>query len=104
MLFKDTVVRMVAHHAEVIPQPKGSAINFLSCYRGNMKAYKVKAHGRLSGDMVRNLVQYQRNTCIPVFIVSEQADHIPRFEALNKYLKWRARIKAKYNRGERKDV
>jgi len=27
-----------------------------------------------------------------------------RYAALNKYLKWRARIKAKYNGGKRKDV
>lgn len=97
MQFKDRVVKTVNQYAEVLQQPKGSAINFLSYHHGNMKAFRVKAHGILSKDLLHDLENYQRNTNIPVFIVSEQADHIPRFEALNRYLRWRARMKEKNN-------
>jgi hypothetical protein len=98
MLFKDRVMRTIASHAEVIQQPAGSTINFLSCHYGNLKAYRVKAHGRLSKDLLHDLEEYQQNTSIPVFIVSEQADRIPHFEALNRYLRWRERMKAKNNK------
>jgi hypothetical protein len=78
-------------------QPKGSAVNFLSCSHGRWKAFCVKAHGRLPKTRVEDLEDYQRNTGIPVILVSEQADHVPRFEALDRYLKWRAGIKEHYD-------
>jgi hypothetical protein len=96
MLFKDRVLKTVRQHGEVTVQPKGSVINFLSCYHGHWKAFRVKAHGRLSKRRLEDLEDYQRNTGITVILVSEQADHVPRFEALNRYLKWRAGIKARY--------
>jgi len=65
---------------------------------GHWKAFSVKAHGRRSKDQVHALENYQRNTSIPVILVSEQADHIPRFEALNRYLKWRTGIVEKYKK------
>jgi hypothetical protein len=77
-------------------QPKGSAVNFLSCSHGHVKAFCVRAHGRLPKRRLEDLEDYQRNTGITVIIVSEQADHVPRFEALDRYLKWRAGIKAYY--------
>ncbi len=97
MLFKDRVLRDVRHHGAVSIQPKGSAVNFLSCSHGYWKAFCVKAHGRLPKRRLEDLEDYQRNTGITVILVSEQADHVPRFEALNKYLRWRAGIKAHYD-------
>jgi hypothetical protein len=79
-------------------QPEGSAVNFLSCSHGRWKAFCVKAHGRLSKHRLHDLENYQRNTGITVILVSEQADHVPRFEALNRYLKWRERVNEKYNK------
>ena len=96
MLFKDIVLKTVRQHGEVKLQPKGSVINFLSCSHGRWKAFCVKAHGRLSKRRLGDLKDYQRNTGITVILVSEQADHVPRFEALNRYLRWRAGIKEYY--------
>lgn len=96
MLFKDHVLKTVRRHGAVTMQPKGSAINFLSCSHGHWKAFCIKAHGRLPKHRLEDLEDYQRNTGITVILVSEQADHVPRFEALNRYLKWRAGIKAHY--------
>lgn len=88
MQFKMRVLNEVKRHGHVILQPEGNVINFLSCSHGRWKAFSVKAHGRRSKDQVHALENYQRDTSIPVILVSEQADHIPRFEALNRYLKW----------------
>lgn len=99
MLFKDRVFRIVQQHTEeVLAQPKGSVINFLSYHHGHWKAFFVKAHGHIPKDMLKDLEDYQRNTDISVFLVSEQADHVPRFEALNRYLRWRGRVREKYNK------
>ena len=98
MLFKDRVLKMLKLHTEIIEQPKGSAINFLSCSHGNFKAFFVKAHGHVTKSKLESLQDYQRNTGISVFLVSEQADHVPRFEALNRYLRWRERIKEREGR------
>jgi hypothetical protein len=81
-------------------QPKGSAVNFLSCSHGRWKAFCVKAHGRLPKRRLDDLEDYQRNTGITVILVSEQADHVPRFEALDRYLRWRAGIREKYKKNE----
>lgn len=96
MLFKDRVLKTVKQHGKVSMQPEGSVVNFISCYHGYWKAFCVKAHGRLSKRRLEDLEDYQRNTGITVILVSEQADHVPRFEALNRYLKWRAGIKDHY--------
>lgn len=96
MLFKDRVLENVRRHGEVSMQPEGSVINFLSCSHGHWKAFCVKAHGRLSKHRLEDLEDYQRHTGITVILVSEQADHVPRFEALDRYLKWQAGIRAHY--------
>ncbi len=98
MLFRDRVLKTVRQHGEVTTQPEDSAVNFLSCYRGHWKAFCVKAHGRLSKDRLHDLENYQRNTGITVILVSEQADHVPRFEALDRYLRWRKGIREKYKK------
>jgi len=98
MQFETRVRNEVRQHGSIIPQPDGYVINFLSRSHGHLKAFSVKAHGHRSKDQVHSLENYQQNTKIPVILVSEQAGHIPRFEALNRYLKWRARIAGKYNR------
>jgi len=98
MIFKDKVLEKVRQHEEVRVQPKGSAVNFLSCSHGHWKAFCVKAHGRLSKRRLDDLEDYQRNTGITVILVSEQADHVPRFEALDRYLRWRERVKEKYKK------
>jgi len=102
MVFKDRVLKILKSHTEIIEQPKGSAINFLSCHHGHWKAFFVKAHGRLTKNRLEDLQDYQRNTGISVFLVSEQADHVPRFEALNRYLRWREQIKERYERANKK--
>jgi hypothetical protein len=98
MLFRDRVLKTVRTHGTVTMQPKGSAVNFLSCSHGRVKAFCVKAHGRLPKRRLEDLEDFQRNTGTTVILVSEQADHVPRFEALNRYLRWRERIKEKYNK------
>ena len=103
MLFKDRVLKILKSHTEIIEQPKGSTINFLSCHHGHWKAFFVKAHGRITKSMLEDLQDYQRNTGISVYLVSEQADHVPRFEVLNRYLRWREQIKARYERINKKE-
>ena len=103
MLFKDRVRKILKSHTEIIEQPKGSAISFLSCHYGHWKAFFVKAHGRITKSRLEDLEDYQRNTGITVFLVSEQADHVPKFEALDKYLMWRERIKERYERLNKKE-
>ena len=99
MIFKDRVLKIVRQHVEiVITQPKDSTVNFLSSYHGHWKAFCIKAHGRLPKRRLEDLEDYQRYTGITVIIVSEQADHVPRFEALNRYLKWRQGLKEKYKK------
>ena len=98
MLFKDRVLKILEAHTEIIPQPKSSAINFLSCHQGQWKAFFIKAHGHITKNRLEDLQDYQRNTGISVFLVSEQADHVPRFEALNRYLRWQARMAEKRNK------
>lgn len=98
MLFRDRVLETIRRHGEVTAQPKGSAVNFLSCSHGHWKAFCVKAHGRLSKDRLHDLENYQHNTGVTVILVSEQADHVPRFEALDRYLRWRERVKEKYKK------
>lgn len=98
MLFKDRVRGMVNLHAEVIPQPKDSAINFISYHHGSFKAFCVKSHGRPSQKLIHQLENYQFKTGMTVYLVTEQSNHVPRFEHLNRYLKWRERIKAKYTK------
>ena len=98
MLFRDRVLETVRQHGKVTMQPEGSVVNFLSCYHGHRKAFCVKAHGRLSKRRLEDLEDYQRNKEITVILVSEQADHVPRFEALDKYLRWRKGIREKYKK------
>lgn len=98
MQFKKRVMDMVGQHSEVIVQPKDSVVNFLSFHHGAIKAFRIKAHGRHTKSTIRQLINYQTKTRIPVYLVSEQDGHIPRFETLNRYLRWREGIKEKYNK------
>ena len=92
MIFKDRVLKVISRHGDITTLPKGSVINFLSNYYGTKKAFYVKAHGHITKDKLHNLENYQHNTGITVILVSEQPDHIPRFEALSRYLRWRRRM------------
>lgn len=89
MLFKDLVFKTIARHGDITVLPKGSTVNFLSSYYGHKTAFYVKAHGHITKDKLHNLENYQHNTGTTVILVSEQPGHIPRFEALSGYLRWR---------------
>ena len=93
MLFKKRVKRELARYVNVMELPKGGSVDFISFHRGRWKAFRVKPHGRLSSRLIHNLENYQRATAIPVYIVSEQAGHVSRYQALDRYLRTRDKIR-----------
>jgi len=89
MIFKDRVFKTISRHGSITVLPKGDTVNFISNHYGHKKAFFVKAHGHIPKDRLHSLENYQHKTGMPVILVSEQPGHIPRFEALSRYLRWR---------------